>query len=54
MLFNALAFGPDRVTLILLWDKDPAGDDPGVTKKLVDLAEEIGVEVDIIDSKTVF
>ncbi|SAL10893.1 tetratricopeptide repeat-containing protein [Caballeronia telluris] len=54
MLFNALAFGPDRVTMILLWDKDPAGDDSGVTKRLVDLAEEIGVEVDVIDSKTVF
>lgn len=54
MLQNALAFGPDRVTLIALWDGQESGDGPGGTAHLVDLARRHGAEVDVVDTKTLF
>jgi tetratricopeptide repeat protein len=54
MLNNALAFGPDRVTLIALWDGEKEGDGPGGTSHLVDAARDAGAEVDIIRTKPLF
>ena len=54
MLNNALAFGPDRVTLIALWDGEKEGDGPGGTSHLVDAARDAGAEVDVIKTKPLF
>ena len=54
MLNNALAFGPDRLKLIALWDGMTEGDGPGGTSHLVDSARDAGAEVDVINSKRLF
>ncbi|GJD66992.1 tetratricopeptide repeat-containing protein [Methylobacterium frigidaeris] len=54
MLHNALSFGPDRVTLVALWDEEAEGDGPGGTAHLVELARNAGAEVDILNSKSLF
>jgi len=43
----ALAWGAQHVTLVALWDGKPAGDAPGGTAQLVQLARDCGV-VDVI------
>lgn len=47
----ALAWGADRITLVVLWDQKPAGDAPGGTAQLVELAEKAGnIHIRRIDS----
>ena len=54
MLYGALAFGPDRVTLIVLWDGESQGDGPGGTADIVETARALGADVEVINSKTLF
>jgi hypothetical protein len=54
MLYGGLAFGPGRVTLIVLWDSKSEGDGPGGTADLVKTARDLGAEVEVIDSKLLF
>jgi len=53
MLYNALAYGAMRVTLIALWD-GAAGDGPGGTGDLVAQARKRGAKVVILDTKALF
>ena len=53
MLYNALAYGAVKVTLIALWD-GAAGDGPGGTGDLVSQAHKRGAKVVILDTKTLF
>ncbi|MFN0300560.1 MAG: tetratricopeptide repeat-containing protein [Burkholderiales bacterium] len=48
-LFNALAHGGEKVTLIALWDGQ-SGDGPGGTQDMVDKAKARGAVVQILDT----
>ncbi|MDQ2695929.1 MAG: hypothetical protein M3Z21_11240, partial [Pseudomonadota bacterium] len=52
-LYNALAFGGQRVTLIALWD-GKAGDGPGGTRHMVEAAEARGAQVVMLDTNRLF
>jgi hypothetical protein len=55
MLHDALAAAGDaRVTLIALWDGEPAGDGLGGTSDLVRKSERRGAKAVIIDTKALF
>ena len=49
MLHNALAYGPEKVTLIALWNHK-GGDGPGGTRDMVKAAEERGVKSVLLDA----
>jgi hypothetical protein len=53
MLYNALAEGGDRVTLIALWD-ERSGDGPGGTEDLVFQAEKCGARSVILRTRLLF
>jgi Tetratricopeptide Repeats-Sensor len=53
MLYNALAYGAPKVTMIALWDGG-VGDGPGGTADLVAQAQARGAKTVVIDTKTLF
>ncbi len=53
MMHSALAHGADRMTLLVLWDGQ-AGDGPGGTQHMVDVARSAGASVRHIDTRTLF
>ena len=53
MLQAALAWGADRLTLLVLWDGQ-AGDAPGGTQHMVDVANAAGAVVRHLDSRALF
>jgi hypothetical protein len=53
MLYNALAYGAARVTLIALWDGQ-GGDGPGGTEDLIRQAERQGVKSVVLDTRALF
>jgi hypothetical protein len=53
MLFNALAWQGNRVTLIALWD-GKKGDGPGGTEDMVSKASECGAKIVILDTRALF
>lgn len=52
-LLSALAFGADKVRLIVLWDGQ-AGDGPGGTQHMVQTANAAGAEVYHLDTRQLF
>ena len=52
-LLSALAFGADKVRLIVLWDGQ-AGDGPGGTQHMVQTAKAAGAEVYHLDTRQLF
>ncbi len=52
-LFNALAHGGEKVTLIALWNGQ-SGDGPGGTQDMVDKAKARGAVVQILDTHALF
>ena len=53
MLLSALAGGADHVTLLVLWD-GKAGDGPGGTQHMVNVASDAGATVRRIDTRRSF
>ena len=53
MLYNALAHGATKVTVIALWDGG-VGDGPGGTADLVDQARKRGAKIVILSAKALF
>lgn len=53
MLHNALAYGPEKVRVIALWNGQ-GGDGPGGTEHMVQSARANGAEVDLIDTNRLF
>lgn len=53
MLQSALAYGAQKLTLLVLWDGQ-GGDAPGGTQHMVEVAEAAGAVVRRIDSRTLF
>ena len=53
MLLSALAGGADHVTLLVLWDGQ-AGDGPGGTQHMVNVASDAGATVRRIDTRRLF
>ena len=53
MLQSALAYGADKLTLLVLWDGQ-GGDAPGGTQHMVEVAEASGAVVRRIDSRALF
>ena len=53
MLLSALAGGAEQVTLLVLWD-GKAGDGPGGTQHMVDVASSAGATVRRIDTQRLF
>jgi hypothetical protein len=53
MLYNALAYGATKVTVIALWDKGE-GDGPGGTADLVSQAKARGAKTVILNTKELF
>lgn len=53
MLHNALAHGPQRTTLIALWDGGK-GDGPGGTEHMVAKAEKRGAKKIHLDTRELF
>ncbi|HEX2078759.1 MAG TPA: tetratricopeptide repeat-containing protein [Longimicrobium sp.] len=49
MLHNALAYGPEKVALVALWN-GRGGDGPGGTRDMVAAAEERGVKTWVLDA----
>ena len=54
VLHHALAAGPQRVTLVALWDGAPAGDGPGGTAGMVREAQARGARTEIVDTRRLF
>lgn len=53
MLYNAMALGSRRVTLIALWDTE-TGDGPGGTQDMVNKADQSGAKTIILKTKEIF
>ena len=53
LLTHALEHGPDHVTVLALWNREP-GDGRGGTEHLVEQARAEGVDVRILDTRTLF
>jgi len=53
LLYEALAAGPENVTLIALWNGQ-TGDGPGGTEHMTGIARERGARVEILDTKELF
>jgi hypothetical protein len=53
MLYEALARGPENVTLIALWN-GKTGDGPGGTADMIDIARARGAAVRILDTNALF
>ena len=53
MLQSALAYGADKLTLVALWDGQ-AGDAPGGTQHMVDVANAAGASVRRLDTRALF
>jgi len=53
MLQSALAYGADKLTLLALWDGQ-AGDAPGGTQHMVDVANAAGATVRRLDTRALF
>lgn len=53
LLQSALAYGADKLTLLVLWD-GLAGDAPGGTQHMVDVASAAGAQVRQLDSRKLF
>ena len=53
MLYNALADGATKVTVIALWD-GAVGDGPGGTADLVDHAQKCGAKTVVLDTRVLF
>jgi hypothetical protein len=53
MLYNALALGENNTTLIALWD-GKAGDGPGGTQHMVDVARGRGARTIVLDTNELF
>ena len=53
MLYNALAFGADKIRFIALWD-GATGDGPGGTKHMIESVREQRGKVFILDTKQIF
>ena len=53
LLYEALAPGPENVTVIALWN-GATGDGPGGTEHMIGIARERGARVEILDTKRIF
>lgn len=53
MMQSALAYGADRLRLMVLWDGQ-AGDAPGGTQHMVDVAKAAGAGVEPLDTRALF
>jgi hypothetical protein len=53
MLYNALARGHERLTLIALWD-GKSGDAPGGTEHMIETAKSHGAKPIVLDTKALF
>lgn len=53
LLYSALAWGPDKVRFLCLWD-GKGGDGPGGTKHMHDAVKERSGKVSVLDTKALF